>query len=325
MTRGCRYISSGYTWGMARTPHIADEVRNSVPDIMELWRERRGAEDDASLPLVQDMGRLVEVFSEFIQSPDSVETFSRGGEVRSLVRRTASRQRETGRDAVGVMEDFVALRQSVWRLVEQRVDLSAFDGREVAGFFVKMMQASDWLMERGLESFDAIVRDEMQKALGQAAATDLLTGLPDRERFNRLLLPRAIEDHGRFSLAIFDVANFSETVAGGEVDRARETLMSLSKAISDSLSVSGLEDAICSRFGDDEICVILPGLGEEGAYGIAERVLQKLDEDATDFEVDVGISEYPLHGADAGRLVRETVKALGMAKRVGGRGIVVAR
>ena len=310
---------------MERIPRIADEIRGSVPEILDLWREARGEGDEVYGPLTQEFGRLVEVFSDFIQSSDSIETFSQGGEVRALVRRTAGQQRELGRDAVGVMEDFVVLRQSVWRLVEQRIDLSSFDGSEVASFFVKMMQASDWLMERGLESFDALVRDEMQEALGQAAATDLLTGLPDRERFNRLLLPQAIESHGRFALAVFDVADFSETVAGGEVDRARDTLLGLSKAIGEALSVEGYEGAVCARFGDDEICVILPEQGGERAYRVAERVLERLAEDDTDFEVDVGIAEYPVHGAEAGRLVRETLKALGTAKRVGGSGIVVAR
>lgn len=314
----------GILSNMDRLPRIAQEVRGSVPEILDLWKESRGYGGEASEPLVQEIGRLVEVFSEFIQSSDSVETFSRGGEVRALVHRTASHQREAGRDSVGVMEDFVVLRQSVWRLVEQRIDLSAFDGREVAGFFVKMMQASDWLTERGLESFDAIVSGEMEKALGKAAATDLLTGLPDRERFNRLLLPQAINDNEQFTLAIFDVADFSDTVAGGEVDRARDTLMTLSKAIGEASAV-GSEDVICSRFGDDEICAILPRLGEEGAYEFAERVLKNIAESDTDFEVDVGISEYPVHGADAGQLIRETEKALGIAKRVGGRGIVVAR
>lgn len=309
---------------MERVPRIAEEIRNSIPEILELWEKTR-SEADVTVPLVQEMGRLVGVFSEFIQSPDSVETFTRGGEIRSLVRQTASHQRELGRDAVGVMEDFVVLRQCVWRTVEQRVDLSSLDGREVAGFFVKMMQASDWLTERALESFDAIVRDEMEEALGQAAATDLLTGLPDRERFNRLLLPQAIENHGSFALAVFDVANFSDIVAGGGVDHARDTLLSLSKAIGDAISEGDSEDATCARFGDDELCAILPGQGSEGAYGLAERVLERIAEDDTDFEVDVGISEYPVHGADAGRLVRETLKALGMAKRVGGSGIVIAR
>ncbi len=304
---------------------MAAEIRNSIPEILDLWEKLRGERSDVTVPLVQEMGRLVGVFSEFIQSPDSIETFTRGGEIRSLVRQTASHQRALGRDAVGVMEDFVVLRQSVWRVVEQRVDLSSFDGHEVAGFFVKMIQASDWLMERGLESFDAIVRGEMEEALGQAAATDLLTGLPDRERFNRLLLPQAIENHKSFALAVFDVAHFSDIVAGGEVDLARNTLLSLSKAIGDAISDGELEDAVCSRFGDDEICVILPGRGGEEAYRLAERVLERIADDDTDFEVDVGIAEYPAHGADAGRLVQETSRALVMAKRVGGSGIVVAR
>lgn len=312
---------NGYTRTVESVPRISDEIRSSIGEILELWKKSRGERTEVSDGLVQEIGRLIEVFSEFIRSQDSVATFSRGGEVRALVRRTAAHQRASGRDAVGVMEDFVVLRQSVWRVVERRVDLSVLSGSEVAGFFVKMMQASDWLMERGLESFDAIVRAEMEEALGQAAATDLLTGLPDRERFNRLLLPQAIENNALFSLAVFDVANFSETVAGGEVDRARDTLQMLSKAIGEAIS----DGAVCSRFGDDEICVILPGEGGEGAYEFAERVLKRLARAGTDFEVDVGIAEYPTHGADAGRLVRETIRALGTAKRVGGGGIVVAR
>ncbi len=46
--------------------------------------------------------------------------------------------------------------------------------------------------------------------------------------------------------------------------------------------------------------------------------------DPGDFEVDVGLAEYPGHGAGAGELVGETLKALSTAKRVGGSGIVIA-
>jgi GGDEF domain-containing protein len=42
------------------------------------------------------------------------------------------------------------------------------------------------------------------------------------------------------------------------------------------------------------------------------------------FDLDAGVAEYPTHGADAGHLMAETLKALKMAKRVGGGGIVVA-
>src|SRR3712207_8840105 len=95
---------------------------------------------------------------------------------------------------------------------EKGVDLPALGGGEVSAFFLKLMQASDWVTEAGLEAFDAVVRREMEQALGRAAATDLVTGLPNRDQFNRLLLPQAIASHERLSVAIFDVAHFTETV-----------------------------------------------------------------------------------------------------------------
>jgi diguanylate cyclase (GGDEF)-like protein len=183
------------------------------------------------------------------------------------------------------------------------------------------MQASDWLTETGLEAFDSIVRSEMEQALGRAAATDLVTGLPDRDQLNRLLLPRAIDAHDRFSVAVFDVADFTETVAAGKVKRARKVLRTLADAVRESSP----EGSTFARFGDDEVCVILPGEGSEVGYRVAERVLECLAEGAADFEVDVGVAEYPAHGEDTGKLMGEILRALKMAKRVGGSGIVVAR
>jgi GGDEF domain-containing protein len=101
--------------------------------------------------------------------------------------------------------------------------------------------------------------------------------------------------------------------------------MSLSKAVEEALAESKTEGASCSRFGDDEICVILPRLEEEGAYDFAERVLGHIAGSDVEFEVDVGIAEYPVHAVDPARLIQETERALSMAKRVGGRGIVVAK
>ncbi len=58
---------------------------------------------------------------------------------------------------------------------------------------------------------------------------------------------------------------------------------------------------------------------------MAERVLEVLAGDPDPFEVDVGVAEYPEHAASVEDLMGETLKALKMAKRVGGNGIVVAR
>jgi hypothetical protein len=194
---------------------IAEEIRAGVPEILARWRVARGgAADEGSHPrLVEGARRLLLVFTEFLRSPSPLEEFSREGATRALVGEISASQYEVGRDAVGVIEDYAALRRCVWRFVEERVELSSFDGGEVSRFFVKLMQASDWVTETGLEAFDRIVRQNMWSALGRAAATDLLTGLPDRDLFNRHLFPQAIEDHDRVTLVVFDVADFSETVA----------------------------------------------------------------------------------------------------------------
>ena len=305
------------------TSRIPDRIREDLPVIIASWAEdRRGdVEDGAYGRLVAGMEALISVFIDFLQSPESVETFSRGGAIRALVGDIAESQHELGRDAVGVIEDFAVLRRCIWRTVEKGVDLSGLDGGEVARFFLKLMQASDWVTEAGLEAFDAIVQREMEQALGRAEATDLVTGLPDRDQFHRLLLPRAIATHDRFSVAVFDVAHFTETVAAGKVEQAREIV----RRLADAVQGAAAEGGVCARFGDDEICVILPDEGSEGAYRMAERVLEELAGDPDPFEVDAGVAEYPAHGASIEDLMGETLKALKMAKRVGGSGIVVAR
>lgn len=292
-------------------------------EIVAAWHRNRSrvADDEAFTRLEAGMGRLVDVFAEFLLSPDSVETFSRGGVTRSLVGEIARDQHTLGRDAAGVIEDFSALRRALWQAADESVDLSSRDGGEVADFFVKLLQASDWVTESALEAYDSVARREMEEALGRAAATDLVTGLPDQDAFSRLLLPNAIEAQERFSLAVFDVAGFSETVASGEVKRARKVLRRLAEAVRESAG----EHASCARFGDDEVCVLLPGQGSESAYQVAERVLERLGgKKKDDFKVDVGIAEYPAHGEAAEALIVEMLRALKMAKRVGGGGIVVA-
>ena len=308
---------------MESASHIPQEIRNRTPEILALWREDRvdRPEAEAAARLEKGVEQLVEVFANFLQSPDSVETFTQGGKIRALVREISGCQRELGRDAVGIIEDFAVLRRTVWRSVEEGVDLHELDGAEVARFFTKMLQASDWVTEAGLEAFETTAREEMEEAVGQAAATDLLTGLPDRERFNRILLPQAVEAHERFSLAVFDIADFSKIVAEGEIDRARNALKGLAEAVAGS--VPG--ETICARFGDDEVCALLPGFGGEDAYQVSERVQERLVSMDLGFEVDVGVAEYPVHGADAGKLVRAALEAAGVAKRVGGNGIVVAK
>ena len=317
------YGRRGYTKVVENASSIPDHISEDLAGILACWQASRGGADEDGVydRMLVGMEELVGTFVAFRRSAETVETFSRGGATRGLVHRITENQHELGRDAVGVIEDFSVLRRCIWRSVEAGLDLSGLDGGEVSGFFGKLMQASDWLTETGLEAFDAIVRREMEQALGRAAATDLVTGLPDRDQLNRLLLPRAIDELERFAVAVFDVADFTETVAAGKVKRARKVLRKLAETVQESSP----EGAIFARFGDDEICVLLPGETSEGGYKLAEQVLELLAKDPGDFEVDVGVAEYPANATGAGELMGETLKALKMAKRVGGSGIVIAR
>ena len=307
---------------METQPQIVQRIREDMPNILASWREERRETggDESSERMAAMMEELIGVFAGFLESPRGVESFSRGGEIRSLVARLAAGQHALGRDAVGVIEDFSVLRRCVWNSVEEGVDFAGMAGEDVAAFFVKLIQASDWVTEHGLEAFEATARREMEQALGRAAATDLVTGLPDRDQLNRLLLPAAVRDHEIFTVVVFDVVNFTETVAEGKLGRARDILGQLAEAIKEATP----EDAVCARFGDDEVCAILPGRTAEDAYQLAELVSSRLREGPDGFDLDTGVAEYPLHGADAGHLMAETLKALKMAKRVGGGGIVVA-
>lgn len=308
---------------MRDVERIAEEIKAGLPVILSSWQDARRSDvdEESYSQLVDGIERLLEVFTEFLRSPAPIEEFSREGATRALVQEISRRQRAVGRDAVGVIEDYAALRRCVWRHVEERVNLSDFDGGEVSRFFVKLMQASDWATEAGLQAFDDIMHREMESALGQAAATDLLTGLPDRELFNRRLLPRAISEHERGALVIFDVAEFSSKTASEGAGWAREALLRLARAVEEIMP----EEAIRARFGDDEVCAVLPGMSDEDAYELAEEVLRLLTEGPEDLVADAGVAGYPEHGESAGDLLSAAFRALNTAKRVGGSGIIVAR
>ena len=300
---------------------IARGLKTGTPEVLAAWRRDRGVDGEAGVRLAEEVGRLIDVFAEFLLSPEPLEGFSREGSTRAMVAKISTLQHDLGRDAIGVIEDYAELRRCVWRFVEGRTDLSKLDGGEVARFLVKLMQAADWVTERGLAEFEEIVREKMEGELGRATATDLLTGLPDRELFNRHILPQALEEHDRLALVVFDLAAFSETLAGGNLPRARAALLGLVEAVEGAAP----EGALKARFGDDEICVLLPAQNPEEAYAVAESVLEGLARSPEGLRADAGVAGYPEHGSTPGEIVASVQWALKTAKRVGGGGIVIAR
>ena len=86
---------------------IAEEIRAGVPEILAAWQDEREifAGEAAYHRLVESIGKVLVVFTEFLRSPLPLEEFSREGTTRALVEKISGYQREVGRDAVGVIED----------------------------------------------------------------------------------------------------------------------------------------------------------------------------------------------------------------------------
>jgi hypothetical protein len=77
---------------------IAEEIRASVPEILSRWQEVRGsaADEDAYPRLVESIGQLLVVFTEFLRSPSPLEEFSREGATRALSRRSQAASTRLG-------------------------------------------------------------------------------------------------------------------------------------------------------------------------------------------------------------------------------------
>lgn len=318
---------------MALDLRASEVLAERSDEILESWSEKlRDSASEAGWAgqpeevLRRHFKELLGVFVEFVRSEEDISTFSRQGETRSLVRRVAAQQDELGRDAVQVVSDYLLLRRAVWEHLERHLELGSYGGSEVSALLGKVMEAMDWVIGAGGLAFDALQRAAFEDELGAARSTDLITGLPDRVVFDRKLLPEAIRGHDTFAVVVFDIDRFSETVAHSGIETARGALVTLAEAV----RMESPEDCHYCRFGDDEICVILPGFDSERAYGVAEGVLRNIADRSKsggvwDLNLHAGIAEYPSHGRDANQIVFEVTRALRLAKRIEGSGIMVSR
>ena len=109
---------------------------------------------------------------------------------------------------------------------------------------------------------------DVNQRLQSAARTDSLTGVPNRRRFDE-----AFEDcrlsPGPVALVMFDVDHFkslNDTHGHRAGDRCLTAVAGLLRA--------GLRDApdLLARFGGEEFVALLPGVGPEEAFVIAERL-----------------------------------------------------
>ncbi|HEY3056136.1 MAG TPA: GGDEF domain-containing protein, partial [Thermoanaerobaculia bacterium] len=157
----------------------------------------------------------------------------------------------------------------------------------------------------------------------QLAYYDTLTGLPNRALFgDRLTVALGHAARHRYKLAVLFL----------DVDRFKQINDSLGHTIGDRLlkivaarirSAIREEDTV-ARFGGDEFTILIHIIGKiEDAGKIAQKILDSLKTpitiDERDFVVtsSIGISIYPIDGADGETLIRNADTAMYRAKDLG--------
>jgi diguanylate cyclase (GGDEF)-like protein/PAS domain S-box-containing protein len=169
----------------------------------------------------------------------------------------------------------------------------------------------------------AIERKQNATWLQYVAAHDVLTGLPNRERFHDRLdtaLAAARRDHQRLAVLYIDLDRFKQAndTFGHEVGDA--LLCETARRVRGCLR----EADTVGRLGGDEFAVLLHGIQQpEDAAAVAEKICNVLKQP---FEVNgqrleisssIGIAVYPDHGEDRKQLMRHADAAMYQAKKLG--------
>jgi diguanylate cyclase (GGDEF)-like protein len=163
---------------------------------------------------------------------------------------------------------------------------------------------------------------EALRRIQYLAHFDTLTGLPNRALLaDRLAqeLARARRTGSGFAVLLFDLDGFkavNDTWGHAAGDRVLAAVAERARKCVRASDTVG-------RLGGDEFLAVLPETTSAGALGVAEKLREALKEPfalegaAAHLGASVGISLFPVHGADAESLQRAADAALYAAKREG--------
>jgi len=162
--------------------------------------------------------------------------------------------------------------------------------------------------------------------LTELAATDALTGVANRRRFDEMLdreWRRGMRSHEPLSMLLIDVDHFKRFNDHYGHLMGDTCLHAIATAIAGSIRRPG---DIVTRYGGEEFAVILPNTDGDGAMEIAARVregiaalaMPHVDNPGGRVTVSIGAAEaIPNRGTDSSVLVEAADKALYEAKRLG--------
>ncbi|MBN1824226.1 MAG: sensor domain-containing diguanylate cyclase [Endomicrobiales bacterium] len=185
-------------------------------------------------------------------------------------------------------------------------------------------------------SFLSILADQLSTVIENSrlfekveklSITDSLTGLFNHRFFYERLseeISRASRFGSSLSLLMIDIdnfKNFNDTFG----HQAGDTVLStVSKIIQDNIRAID----VASRYGGEEIAIILPGTDTEGAMIIAERIRQsirnhdfRMNLQSARITISIGLVCYPLDATIKSELVNKADKALYWVKKHGKDGV----
>lgn len=145
-----------------------------------------------------------------------------------------------------------------------------------------------------------------REALARSALTDPLTGLGNREAFNRSLA-RELQRTRRYgdpvALAMLDLDGFkvvNDSFGHGAGDRALV-------AVADALRATVRASDAAFRWGGDEFAIVMPRLAPDAGAAAAQRLvdaISAIEVNGLALRASVGLANYPVDGVDAESLLR---------------------
>jgi diguanylate cyclase (GGDEF)-like protein/PAS domain S-box-containing protein len=165
--------------------------------------------------------------------------------------------------------------------------------------------------------------NRLKTELEQLASHDMLTGLPNRRKFDEICgiqLARAARSGEKLAMVLFDIDDFKKVNDEHGHDMGDRVLV----AIADKLREYSRSADNVARHGGDEFTILLNGLSGRMEAEAALVRLQKFYEspilvDGKSFliQLSMGVAMFPENGTTAEELLRKADKALYVAKRKG--------
>lgn len=287
--------------------------------------ERRGEEIHVATPVFSAAGRLV----------GAVYVISPLDELRTATAAMMRRHFLISLFALGIVLPITALivgralgpirqltdaaRQASTKSLDMRIEVKTGDELEVlANAFNRMLGRIDANLKR----------------IHRLAYVDMVTELPNRERFRKEVertARKAVEDNTSGAILFLDLDRFkrvNDSLGIGEGDRLLEMtarrLRETARGADLAIGPDG-EPSMVARLGGDEFTLLLPNVETAAdAARIAQQVIATICRpfDMSGHQVflgaSVGIAMFPQDGADPETLLRHADLAMAHAKRSGG-------